>query len=483
VFNPYAGVKTSILILDKRVHKQTDQVLFVKVQNDGFNLGAQRRAVVNSDLPEATRLLRGWMTSPDKFEGDGVMAQAVARERIGAGGDFNLSGERYVISAQCATAYPLVSLENLCSYVRGVTYSKQDEVTANGLGVLRANNIDEKTSQFKFDDIKLVSKHLEFNDSQRLVAGDILICAASGSADHVGKVALCEKDTNFYFGGFMAALRAKPQVLANFLFQCLRTSAFRLHLEQSIAGANIHNLKASIVHSFQIPLPPLEVQHQIVTEIEGYQKIIDGARQVLDNYKPHIVVSPDWPVVPLEVACDIQRGKFSHRPRNEPRFYGGKYPFIQTGDIVRAEGGSKITYTQTLNDDGLSVSKMFQPPLVVITIAANIGDTAVLDFPCCFPDSVVGLTPKPGTNAGFLELMMRLQKQHLNNIAPQAAQKNINIEILKTLKIPIPSLETQCAIVTEIEAEQTLVNANRELIRRMEAKVKCAIDRVWGATS
>jgi len=76
VFNPYSGVKTSILILDKRVHKQTDKVLFVKVQNDGFNLGAQRRAVVNSDLPEATRLLRGWMTAPEKFEGDGVMAQA-----------------------------------------------------------------------------------------------------------------------------------------------------------------------------------------------------------------------------------------------------------------------------------------------------------------------------------------------------------------------------------------------------------------------
>jgi len=87
VFNPYSGVKTSILILDKRVHKQTDQVLFVKVQNDGFNLGAQRRAVVNSDLPEAKRLLRGWMVAPDKFEGDGVVAQAVARERIATSGD------------------------------------------------------------------------------------------------------------------------------------------------------------------------------------------------------------------------------------------------------------------------------------------------------------------------------------------------------------------------------------------------------------
>jgi type I restriction enzyme M protein len=88
VFNPYSGVKTSILILDKRIHKQTSQVLFVKVQNDGYNLGAQRRAVVNSDLPEATRLLRRWMTAPNAFEGDTPLAQAVERARIGEGGDF-----------------------------------------------------------------------------------------------------------------------------------------------------------------------------------------------------------------------------------------------------------------------------------------------------------------------------------------------------------------------------------------------------------
>ena len=200
---------------------------------------------------------------------------------------------------------------------------------------------------------------------------------------------------------------------------------------------------------------------------------------MVENYRPRINVQPDWPITPLSETCEIQRGKFSHRPRNEPRFYGGKYPFIQTGDIVRADGG-KLSYTQTLNDEGLSVSKLFQPPIVVITIAANIGDTAVLDFPSCFPDSVVGLIPKPGIDARFLELSMRTQKQHLNNIAPQAAQKNINIEILKTVEIPIPPLETQRAIVAEIEAEQALVEANKQLIARFEAKIKAVIDRVWG---
>ncbi|MBK1685879.1 N-6 DNA methylase [Rhodoferax fermentans] len=134
VFNPYSGVKTSILILDKRVHKQTDKVLFVKVLNDGFNLGAQRRAVVNSDLPEATRLLRSWMTAPAAFEGDGLMAQAVARERIGAGGDFNLSGERYRPQELTNSAHSKIALGDVCEVIAGQSpegefYNEQ----ANGL--------------------------------------------------------------------------------------------------------------------------------------------------------------------------------------------------------------------------------------------------------------------------------------------------------------------------------------------------------------
>ena len=122
-------MKTSILILDKRVHKQTDSVLFVKVRNDGFNLGAQRRAVVNSDLPEATRLLRSWMIAPQAFEGDGVIVQAVARGRIGENGDFNLSGERYLVSNQRQSAsFRLIPFQEVCTLEYGISLTKQDRI-------------------------------------------------------------------------------------------------------------------------------------------------------------------------------------------------------------------------------------------------------------------------------------------------------------------------------------------------------------------
>ncbi len=483
VFNPYSGVKTSILILDKRVHKQTDKVLFVKVQNDGYNLGAQRRAVANSDLPEAKRLLRVWLTAPEAFEADGVVAQAVARERIGEAGDFNLSGERYVTTEQTSTAYPLVALEKLCTYVRGVTYSKQDEVAADGICVLRANNIDEKTNQLNFDDIKQVSKNLEFKDAQRLIAGDVLICAASGSADHVGKVALCASDTSFFFGGFMAVLRSDSSLHPNFLFQCLRTSAFRQHLEQHIAGANIHNLKASIVHAFQIPLPPLEVQHQIVAEIEGYQKVIDGARQVVENYKPQIVIPVDCSIVTVGDIATIRSG--GTPDRNNAAYWGGTIPWIKTGQI---DFNVIDAAEEFITEAGLenSAARMFPAGTILMAMygqGVTRGRVAILGIDAATNQACAAIeVTSQEVDRDFLywSLVGKYEELRAISDARGGNQSNLNAQLIRDVKISLPDLETQRAIVSEIEAEQALVNANHELMRRMEAKIKVAIDRVWG---
>lgn len=485
VFNPYSGVKTSILVLDKRVHKQTDSVLFVKVQNDGYNLGAQRRAVANSDLPEAARLLRSWATAPQAFKDDGVMAQVVARSRICEGGDFGLSGERYATSARGTTAYPLVPLEGLCSYVRGVTYTKGDEVIENGHRVLRANNIDEKTSQINWADVKQVSKALVFSDAQRLVSGDILICAASGSADHIGKVALCTTDSDAYFGGFMAVLRAAPQVLPAFLFHCLRTQAFRDHLQRSIAGANIHNLKASIVHAFHIPLPPLEIQQEIVDQFVGHQKVIDGSRQVLDNYKSQIVVRPDWRETPVGEVAKIRSG--GTPDRNNPDFWGGNIPWIKTGQI----DFNRITEAEEfITPAGLENSSARMVPAGTILMAMygqgiTRGRVAILDIDATTNQACAAIeVVSPAVDRDFLYWSLAGKYEELRAISEARGgnQSNLNAQLIRDLKIALPDLPTQRAIVEELAAEQALMQGNRELIRRFEAKIKASIDRLWGAT-
>lgn len=176
------------------------------------------------------------------------------------------------------------------------------------------------------------------------------------------------------------------------------------------------------------------------------------------------VIPEDWEVVPLSSIASIERGKFTHRPRNDPAFYGGKYPFIQTGDVESSNG--KITkFTQTLNEKGLSVSKLFPKKTIVITIAANIGSTAITTFPVCFPDSLIGIIPN-NMNTEFLEYFLKTKKRYLNKTATNSAQKNINLEALKPLLIIKPDNDEQQKISSTISDIEKLINSLESLIQK-----------------
>ena len=148
-------------------------------------------------------------------------------------------------------------------------------------------------------------------------------------------------------------------------------------------------------------------------------------------------------------CIDMQRGRFGHRPRNDPKLYGGDYPFIQTGDIVKAsQNAGKITYSQTLNELGLKTSRLQTEKAVILTIAANIGDTAILDYPACYPDSLIALTPKSDDlRLEYINIYFKFIKSFLEDLAPQAAQKNINYQQLAPVPIVIPPLAVQDEII------------------------------------
>lgn len=154
---------------------------------------------------------------------------------------------------------------------------------------------------------------------------------------------------------------------------------------------------------------------------------------------------------------NMQRGRFGHRPRNDSRYYGGEYPFIQTGNIVKASTTNKrIEFTQTLNELGLSTSRLFDEKVLIITIAANIGYTAILDYAACFPDSLVALTPKDDSlSLEYLNAYIRFIQKYIENLAPQAAQKNINLKQMSKLPIIVPDLDTQNLIVSIMEKAYT----------------------------
>lgn len=482
VFNPYSGVKTSILLMDRTLAKKSDKILFVKITNDGYGLGAQRREQSNSDLPDALNLIRDFQkavlagdTSGFDTEDANLQAVAVEKTRIAKNWEYGLSGERYRVAEKLHHKFNRVELGEVCERITDGSHFSPTTVD-RGYPYITVKDI--KDDRIDFKKCKFIDE-----DSYKSLVGngckpienDVLF-SKDGT---VGKVSLVDFERDFVVLSSLAIVRPnKSVIIPEFLKIVLKSERFITEAIENKTGVAIKRIVLRTLKGINIPLPPLSVQKEIVEKIEGYQRIIDGAKQVVENYKPQIEISPNWDVVQLGEACEIKRGKFSHRPRNAPEFYGGDYPFLQTGDVVRAKGG-RVSHTQTLNELGLSVSKIFEPTIVLITIAANIGDTAILEYEACFPDSVVGLIPKSGTDPFFLEMMMRSQKEYLNRVAPQAAQKNINIEILTTVKIPLPPLEVQKEIVARINQEQELVNANKELIKIFEQKIKTEIAKLW----
>jgi type I restriction enzyme S subunit len=191
-----------------------------------------------------------------------------------------------------------------------------------------------------------------------------------------------------------------------------------------------------------------------------------------------------WEVRRVKQVSRILRGKFTHRPRNDPSLYDGPYPFIQTGDVARAEKSIR-EYTQTLNERGFAVSKMFPAGTLVMTIAANIGDVAVLDFEACFPDSVVGFVPRPGVERDYLYYVFRAMKPELLREAPVNTQGNLNIDRIGSRTIVLPHVSEQKAIVeqieeTTLELNTTINRARREISLLREYQTRLVADVVTG---
>nr|WP_261360761.1 restriction endonuclease subunit S [Aeoliella straminimaris] len=152
-----------------------------------------------------------------------------------------------------------------------------------------------------------------------------------------------------------------------------------------------------------------------------------------------------WEVVKLEEIAAVNRGKFTPRPRNDPRFYGGVYPFIQTGELARTDG-TLHSYSQTLNEEGIKVSRKFRKGTIAIAIAANIGDTAILGFDAYATDSVVGIeVNEENARKEFIEYWLRFQQDVLKAKAPETAQKNINLAVLRPLPTILPPMVLQSA--------------------------------------
>ena len=319
--------------------------------------------------------------------------------------------------------------------------------------------------------------------------GDILLSVRAP----VGALNLADKPLSI--GRGLSAITATG-VEAPFLWHALQQEVSRL--VRVSQGSTFAAVNRADLRGLEIPLPALPAQRKIAAILSSVDDAIEKTQAVIDQVQVvkrglmqelltrglpgrHTrfrqseigVVPEEWEVVELASVASVERGKFAHRPRNEPRFYGGEYPFIQTGEVAACDGLIE-TYSQTLNEEGLAISRLFPSGTIVITIAANIGSTGIATFDVAFPDSLVGIQAGRRVDARFLELVLRSRRHVLDRFAPESAQKNINLNTLKPLKIPLPDRSEQTKIADGVWSIIRRLKDAREHLEGL-AQVKSAL--------
>ena len=265
------------------------------------------------------------------------------------------------------------------------------------------------------------------------------------------------------FNQAIAGIKPNDQINIRFVFYALNSKKEEL-LERR-RGVRQKNLSLGKVRDFEIPAPPLPEQQRIVTLLDeafdgiatakaNAEKNLQNARAIFESHLQLVFTKrgDGWQDKTLEqISTTFGRGKSRHRPRNEPKLYGGKYPFIQTGDIRNA--GHFITeFSQTYSESGLAQSKLWPKGTICITIAANIAETGILGFDACFPDSVIGVVPNPAeAEIGFVEYLLQSFKVRIQALGQGSAQANINMGTFENERFPFPGVAEQRQIVAKLD--------------------------------
>ena len=254
---------------------------------------------------------------------------------------------------------------------------------------------------------------------------------------------------------FFIELREPGRADLRYLYWALSNA----RLDRRAITTSIPGLNRDELYRAKIRLPALSEQHRIAAMLDKADAVRQKRREsatllhqllnsiFLDLFGDPIQNDRAWPQLMLRDIASVERGKFSPRPRNDPRYYGGPHPFVQTGDISRSDGTLR-QWQQTLNEAGTSVSRMFPRGTIAMAIAANIGDTAIVEFDFYCPDSVVGIAAHSElVLAEYLEFCLRFFKARLQATAPKTAQRNINLQVLRPLRVPVPAIELQARFV------------------------------------
>lgn len=460
VFNPYSGVKTSILIMDKALAKQASNIAFFKATSDGFDLGAQRRPIATNDLPhihkELSEYLRRVREDIPMDDFSPSLGHLVAKEQIAASGDYRLSGERYHVRTAGESAYPRFPLGSLIETITPPVKIPKSEFGRTGLYPIIDQSQQNEIAGYTND-----AEALMFPDRPLVIFGDHT-CAVklahvpfAQGADGI-KIISTKEELDPYFLFHM--LRNKP----------LESDGYRRHF--------------ALLKAYEMPLPPLDFQREIVQDIEGCQKLIDHAHGMAESYRPHIDDDPTWPTIKIGDIATVQAG--NPAPQGSAYFENGVFPFVRTVDVGAVHQTAAFTGSRDkVNQKAVTEKRLRLFPAGTILFPKSGASTflnhrVVLAEPAYVASHLAGIICDE-TRALPKYVYHRLCQVDARTITADQSYPSLRASEIAAITMPLPPLETQQDVVDELDAEQAAVDNAQDLAARMQQRIDVAIARVW----
>lgn len=484
VFNPYSGVKTSILLIDKSFAKLKDEVLFVKLNNDGFDLGAQRQPQKGSEIPEIIRIVRKYHADLEPQTADDEIIQhplvTIVNKNQIAGQDYILIGERYKISETINSSWPMVALSELCYEIKNGKNVEQHD----GEGKYRVTRI-QTISDGIVDLSKTKWTNDEPDENSFMQNGDILFSHIN-SIEHLAKTAIFYSDEKVVHGINLLRLRPKQDVvLSQYLAYCLK-SVFFVDIARSYAqkAVNQASIKASDLKNIKIPLPPIPVQEEIVAELDNYQKVINGARQVVENYKPTIQNNSHWETVRLGDICELNPRK------SEVKDFDGNVSFVPMAVVSETDMYFSVQEQRPLKEVYTGYTYFRDDDVLLAKVTP------------CFENGKSGLAKNLENGIGFGSSEFFVLRANPVRVLPEYIYYIINSnrfisegtpqmtgtgglrrltkDFVLNYPVSLPPLDEQRKIVNQTEEEIAIVEQNKRLIEIFKKKINDKISEVWG---
>jgi len=484
VFNPYSGVKTSILLIDRQLAKQKDDILFINICCDGFSLGAQRNPIDQNDLPESIEIIQDFQKESKDTYGKNVIAYAITKNRIAENGEFGLRGNRYLdIVYDSNLNWPLLEFENAPFEIidgdRGKNYPKKTDFF-NDEYCLFLSTKNVRKNGFKFSELNFIKKEKDNILRKGKLQRNDVVLTTRGTIGNTGWYSNEIQFDHIRINSGMLIFRCETdKILPKFLFHFFQSSFFQNQINNLLSGSAQPQLPIRTLNKAVIPIPPISLQKEIVKEIDGYQKIIDGARQVVENYRPRIKVNPDWPMVELRDLCTsiLSGGTPSTKVKE---YWEGNIPWISSADIsdLKLAEPRRCVTEEAINK---SATNLIPKDNVIVATRVGLGKLFLNDFDVCISQDLHGLlVKKKKALPAYLvyALISKVEKFKTNSRGTtiQGVTKNQ----LVSLMIPTPPIAIQQSVIEMIEEEQKIIDGNKELIEIFEKKIEERIGVVWG---